>query len=76
MLFLKAAIFPLTFQTLLVYDLLKKKYIKKQTGLYIIPCPNNEYRILEGGLLLGLAENRYVPSMSCECSAMQGGHPS
>ncbi|XP_060102459.1 uncharacterized protein LOC132577048 isoform X2 [Heteronotia binoei] len=46
------------FQTLLVYDLLKKKYIKKQTGLYIIPCQSNEYRILEGGLLLGLSENR------------------
>nr|XP_034969164.1 uncharacterized protein LOC118084041 [Zootoca vivipara] len=46
------------FQTLLVYDLLKKKYIRKQTGLYIIPCPNNEYKILEGGLLLGLSENR------------------
>ncbi|XP_077158423.1 uncharacterized protein LOC143819984 isoform X2 [Paroedura picta] len=46
------------FQTLLVYDLLKKKFIKKQTGLYIIPCQNNEYRILEGGLLLGLSENR------------------
>ncbi|KAG8134727.1 hypothetical protein E2320_007821, partial [Naja naja] len=40
------------FQTLIVYDLLKKKYIKKQSGLYIIPCPNNEYKILEGGLLL------------------------
>ncbi|XP_062837471.1 uncharacterized protein LOC100559988 isoform X3 [Anolis carolinensis] len=46
------------FQTLLIYDLLKKKYLKKQTGLYIIPCPYNEYRILEGGLLLGLSENR------------------
>ncbi|KAJ7326778.1 hypothetical protein JRQ81_016537 [Phrynocephalus forsythii] len=46
------------FQTLLVYDLLKKKYIKKQTGLYIIPCPCNEYRILEGALLFGLSENR------------------
>ncbi|XP_034298711.1 RWD domain-containing protein 4 isoform X1 [Pantherophis guttatus] len=46
------------FQTLLVYDLLKKKYIKKQSGLYIIPCPNNEYKMLEGGLLLGLSENR------------------
>ncbi|XP_042323154.1 uncharacterized protein LOC121930632 isoform X2 [Sceloporus undulatus] len=46
------------FQTLLIYDLLKKKYIKKQTGLYIIPCPYNEYRILEKGLLLGLSENR------------------
>ncbi|XP_058048768.1 uncharacterized protein LOC131203005 isoform X3 [Ahaetulla prasina] len=46
------------FQTLFVYDLLKKKYIKKQSGLYIIPCPNNEYKLLEGGLLLGLSENR------------------
>ncbi|XP_041079688.1 uncharacterized protein LOC121297430 [Polyodon spathula] len=46
------------FQTLLVYDLLKKKYIKKQTGLYIIPCQKHEYQILEGGLLLGLSENR------------------
>ncbi|XP_026522963.1 uncharacterized protein LOC113411866 isoform X1 [Notechis scutatus] len=46
------------FQTLIVYDLLKKKYIKKQSGLYIIPCPNNEYKMLEGGLLLGLSENR------------------
>ncbi|XP_054845628.1 uncharacterized protein LOC129336525 [Eublepharis macularius] len=46
------------FQTLLVYDLLKKKYLKKQTGLYIVPCQNNEYRILEGGLLLSLSENR------------------
>ncbi|XP_063776767.1 uncharacterized protein LOC134922808 isoform X2 [Pseudophryne corroboree] len=46
------------FQTLLTYDLLKKKYIRKQTGLYVIPCPKHEYRILNGGLLLGLSENR------------------
>ncbi|XP_053556225.1 uncharacterized protein LOC128647464 [Bombina bombina] len=46
------------FQTLLTYDLLKKKYIRKQTGLYIIPCPKHEYRILDGGFLLGLSENR------------------
>ncbi|XP_069487576.1 uncharacterized protein [Ambystoma mexicanum] len=46
------------FQTLLTYDLLKKKYVRKQTGLYIIPCPKHEYRILDGGLLLGLSENR------------------
>ncbi|CAM4562010.1 unnamed protein product [Caretta caretta] len=44
--------------TLLTYDLLKKKYIKKKTGLYIISCQNNEYKILEGGLLFGLSENR------------------
>ncbi|XP_029438114.1 NACHT and WD repeat domain-containing protein 2-like isoform X2 [Rhinatrema bivittatum] len=46
------------FQTLLIYDLLKKKYVRRQTGLYIIPCPKHEYRILEGGFLLGLSENR------------------
>uniref|UniRef100_A0A8C5WG25 NACHT and WD repeat domain-containing protein 2 n=1 Tax=Leptobrachium leishanense TaxID=445787 RepID=A0A8C5WG25_9ANUR len=46
------------FQTLLTYDLLKKKYIRKQTGLYVIPCPKHEYRVLDGGLLLGLSENR------------------
>ncbi|KAJ8383073.1 hypothetical protein SKAU_G00038510 [Synaphobranchus kaupii] len=46
------------FQTLLIYDLLKKSYIKKQTGLYVIPCPEQEYRLLHGELLLGLSENR------------------
>ncbi|XP_077333411.1 uncharacterized protein LOC143975182 isoform X2 [Lithobates pipiens] len=46
------------FQTLLTYDLLKKKYVSRKTGLYIIPCPKHEYRILDGGLLLGLSENR------------------
>ncbi|KAM9329505.1 uncharacterized protein PAF06_003294 [Gastrophryne carolinensis] len=46
------------FQTLWTYDVLKKKYVRKQTGLYIIPCPKHEYRILDGGLLLGLSENR------------------
>ncbi|KAM5194794.1 NACHT and WD repeat domain-containing protein 2-like [Mantella aurantiaca] len=45
-------------QTLLTYDLLKKKYVGRKTGLYIIPCPKHEYRILDGGLLLGLSENR------------------
>ncbi|KAM4706599.1 uncharacterized protein O3C94_015328 [Discoglossus pictus] len=46
------------YQTLLTYDLLKKKYVRKQTGLYVIPCPKHEYRILDGGFLLGLSENR------------------
>ncbi|KAJ8269670.1 hypothetical protein COCON_G00122770 [Conger conger] len=46
------------FQTLLVYDLLKKSYIKKQTGLYIIPCPQQEFKLLQGELLLGLSETR------------------
>ncbi|XP_067885458.1 uncharacterized protein [Heterodontus francisci] len=46
------------FQTLLMYDLLKKKFTKKLTGLYIIPSPKHEYRILPGDLLLGLSEYR------------------
>ncbi|XP_062905817.1 NACHT domain- and WD repeat-containing protein 1 [Mobula hypostoma] len=46
------------FQTLLMYDLLKKKYTTKLTGLHIIPSPKHEYRILEGDLLLGLSEYR------------------
>ncbi|XP_077135681.1 uncharacterized protein LOC143793014 [Ranitomeya variabilis] len=46
------------FQTLFTYDLLKKKYVRRQTGLYIIPCPKHEYRVLDNGLLLGLSENR------------------
>ncbi|XP_075142931.1 uncharacterized protein LOC142218232 [Leptodactylus fuscus] len=46
------------FQTLLTYDLLKKKYVRRQTGLYVIPCPKHEYRVLDKGLLLGLSENR------------------
>ncbi|XP_066429582.1 uncharacterized protein [Eleutherodactylus coqui] len=46
------------FQTLLTYDLLNKKYVRRQTGLYIIPCPKHEYRVLDKGLLLGLSESR------------------
>ncbi|XP_067301621.1 uncharacterized protein [Pseudorasbora parva] len=46
------------YQTLLVYDLLKKSYIKKQTGLFIVPCPRQDYRLLEGEILLGLSETR------------------
>ncbi|KAK7176931.1 hypothetical protein R3I93_001002 [Phoxinus phoxinus] len=46
------------YQTLLVYDLLKKSYIKKQTGLFIFPCPRQDYRLLEGEILLGLSETR------------------
>ncbi|XP_069832667.1 uncharacterized protein [Dendropsophus ebraccatus] len=46
------------FQTLLTYDLSKKKYVRRQTGLYVIPCPKHEYRVLDQGLLLGLSENR------------------
>ncbi|XP_071979384.1 uncharacterized protein [Engystomops pustulosus] len=46
------------FQTLLTYDLQKKKYVRRQTGLYVIPCPKHEYKVLNNGLLLGLSENR------------------
>ncbi|XP_051510932.1 uncharacterized protein LOC127415919 [Myxocyprinus asiaticus] len=46
------------YQTLLVYDLLKKSYIKKQTGLFIVPCPQQDYHLLEGQILLGLSETR------------------
>uniref|UniRef100_A0A9J7XU40 Si:ch211-212k18.6 n=1 Tax=Cyprinus carpio carpio TaxID=630221 RepID=A0A9J7XU40_CYPCA len=46
------------YQTLLVYDLLKKSYIKKQTGLFIVPCPRQDYRLLEGEILLALSETR------------------
>ncbi|XP_070978142.1 uncharacterized protein [Oncorhynchus clarkii lewisi] len=46
------------FQTLLVYDLIKRSYVRRQSGLYIVPCPRHEYRLLEGQLLLGLSETR------------------
>ncbi|KAK6323042.1 hypothetical protein J4Q44_G00053810 [Coregonus suidteri] len=46
------------FQTLLVYDLIKRSYVRRQSGLYIVPCPQHEYRLLEGQLLLGLSETR------------------
>ncbi|XP_030018609.1 uncharacterized protein LOC115438877 [Sphaeramia orbicularis] len=47
------------FQTLLVYDLLKRSYVRRQTGMSIIPCPQHEYRLLEDGrTLLGLSETR------------------
>ncbi|XP_058637661.1 uncharacterized protein LOC131543863 [Onychostoma macrolepis] len=46
------------YQTLLVYDLLKKSYIKRQTGLFIVPCPRQDYRLLDGEILLGLSETR------------------
>ena len=51
-------LFPMSPQTLLVYDLLKKSYVNKQSGLYIIPCPQQEFKLLQGELLLGLSETR------------------
>ncbi|XP_076581752.1 uncharacterized protein LOC143317485 [Chaetodon auriga] len=47
------------FQTLLVYDLIKRSYVRRLTGITVIPCPQHEYRLLEDGqTLLGLSENR------------------
>ncbi|XP_027025117.2 NACHT domain- and WD repeat-containing protein 1 [Tachysurus fulvidraco] len=46
------------YQTLLVYDLLTKSCIKKQSGLFIVPCPEPDYRLMKGELLLGLSETR------------------
>ncbi|KAK3567409.1 hypothetical protein QTP86_019864 [Hemibagrus guttatus] len=46
------------YQTLLVYDLLTRSYIKKQSGLFIVPCPEQDYRLMKGELLLGLSETR------------------
>ncbi|KAI3376664.1 hypothetical protein L3Q82_017094 [Scortum barcoo] len=47
------------FQTLLVYDLIKRSYVRRQTGITVIPCPQHEYRLLENGqTLLGLSETR------------------
>uniref|UniRef100_A0AAV2KL95 RWD domain-containing protein n=1 Tax=Knipowitschia caucasica TaxID=637954 RepID=A0AAV2KL95_KNICA len=50
---------PACFQTLLVFDLIKRSYVRRQTGLAIIPCPQSEFRLLENGAtLLGLSETR------------------
>ncbi|XP_038053193.1 NACHT domain- and WD repeat-containing protein 1-like isoform X2 [Patiria miniata] len=46
------------FQTVYMYNLKLKKYYRKLTGVFIVPSPAHEYRILEGELLLGLSESR------------------
>ena len=51
-------LFVIRSQTLLVYDLIKRSYSRRQTGLYIAPCPQHEYRLLDGQILLGLSETR------------------
>ncbi|XP_041842468.1 uncharacterized protein LOC121640694 [Melanotaenia boesemani] len=46
-------------QTLLVYDLLKRSYVRRQTGMAISSCLQHEYHLLEDGeTLLGLSETR------------------
>ncbi|XP_069132997.1 NACHT and WD repeat domain-containing protein 2-like isoform X2 [Argopecten irradians] len=46
------------FQTVFIYDLREKKYLKKLTGCYITPCPAHEYVMLDNENLLGLSDNR------------------
>ncbi|TDH00018.1 hypothetical protein EPR50_G00200110 [Perca flavescens] len=47
------------FQTLLVYDLIKRSYVRRQTGITVYSCPQHEYRVLGNGrTLLGLSETR------------------
>ncbi|XP_071477880.1 uncharacterized protein [Diadema antillarum] len=46
------------FQTVFIYDLGTKKYVRKLTGVFIVPSPAHEYRLLDGELLLGLSETR------------------
>ncbi|XP_054863824.1 uncharacterized protein LOC118470977 [Amphiprion ocellaris] len=47
------------FQTLLVYDLIKRSYVRRQTGIAVFPCLQHEYRLLQDGqTLLGLSETR------------------
>jgi WD40 repeat protein len=46
------------FQTLLIYDLLTKKYIRKLNNCYITPSLPREYVFLNDEHLLGLADNR------------------
>ncbi|XP_072025934.1 LOW QUALITY PROTEIN: uncharacterized protein [Amphiura filiformis] len=46
------------FQTIYVYNLKTKKYVRKLTGVFIVPSPTHEYKLLDGELLLGLSESR------------------
>ncbi|XP_060086455.1 NACHT and WD repeat domain-containing protein 2-like [Ylistrum balloti] len=46
------------FQTVFIYDLREKKYLKKLSGCYITPCPAHEYIMLDNENLLGLSDNR------------------
>ncbi|XP_032355068.1 uncharacterized protein LOC116669372 isoform X2 [Etheostoma spectabile] len=47
------------FQTLLVYDLIKRSFVRRQTGIMVNSCLQHEYRVLrDGRTLLGLSETR------------------
>ncbi|GFO41708.1 NACHT domain- and WD repeat-containing protein 1-like isoform x3 [Plakobranchus ocellatus] len=46
------------FQTVLVYDLRLKKYVRRLPGCYIVPAPSHEYVLLDNDSLLGPSDNR------------------
>lgn len=46
------------FQTVLIYDLKMKKYIRKLSGCYIVPALSHEYILLDNDSLLGPSDNR------------------
>ena len=46
------------FQTVLVYDLKLKKYVRKLPGCYIVPAPSHEYVLLDDDSLLSPSDNR------------------
>ncbi|KAH9519361.1 hypothetical protein Btru_075339 [Bulinus truncatus] len=46
------------FQTVLIYDLKVKKYVRRLTGCYIVPAPSHEYVLLDNDFLLGPSESR------------------
>ncbi|KAK2141642.1 hypothetical protein LSH36_1062g00016 [Paralvinella palmiformis] len=47
---------PAVYQTLLIYDLLKKKYIQKLNNCYITPALPHEYVFLSDEQLMGLSD--------------------
>ena len=49
---------PPIYKTVIVYDLLEKKYESKVEGCYIVPSPPHEYVFLDDEKLMGLADNR------------------
>ncbi|XP_034712568.1 uncharacterized protein LOC117934738 isoform X2 [Etheostoma cragini] len=47
------------FQTLLVYDLIKRSFVRRQTGIRVNSCLQHEFRVLgDGRTLLGVSETR------------------
>lgn len=46
------------YQTVLIYSLKTKKFIRKLSDTFIVPSPAHEYHLLEGDLVMGLSESR------------------